>query len=297
MRRAGDRTGPRRTRSRCVLLRVALLLGGAAVVDRPPRGGPPPPPRRGGRGAPPRAPGPPGRGWPRPPPDDLHGEHVLAEDHVRHGLGVRRLVGRREPLGGAVRRPADDARQDDAQAEPGEQPDPALAADGLHEGVGAVDADEHEDEQEEHHHGAGVDDHLHDAEELGPLRDVQERQRDHDEDDGQGRVDGLAGQQQAERREHHERAERPEQHGLGRARPAGLGQCPGGCRQHGEDEAHRAPPWRCAAAVIARCARRVVPRSGTSARCAAFSGSVGSSGRCSATHATWSSVTPVTSPR
>ena len=51
---------------------------------------------------------------------------------------------------------------------------PALAAEGLDQGVGGVDADQHEHEQEQHHDGAGVDDDLDDAEEVAVLRDVED---------------------------------------------------------------------------------------------------------------------------
>ena len=72
-----------------------------------------------------------------------------------------------------VRRRGDDPREHARQAGARDQGDPALRADGLHERVGAVDAHEHQHEQEEHHDRAGVDDHLHHAEEHRALRDVR----------------------------------------------------------------------------------------------------------------------------
>jgi hypothetical protein len=72
-----------------------------------------------------------------------------------------------------------------------------VSADGLGQRVGRIDSDEHEDEQEDHHHGAGVDEDLDDPEELRLLGEVEDAEVDHDERHAQRGVDRLAREQQA----------------------------------------------------------------------------------------------------
>ena len=67
--------------------------------------------------------------------------------------------------------------------------DDPLLAQHLERGVAGVPAGQHQHEQEQHHDRAGVDDDLHEPEELGVLRDVQAAQAQH-------------GQHQPERRVH-----------------------------------------------------------------------------------------------
>ena len=86
----------------------------------------------------------------------------------------------------------------------------ALAAHGLDQRVGGVDADEHQHEQEQHHDRAGVDDDLHDAEERRVLGDVEHRQRDHRHRQEHRRVHRLAARHHAERADHRDGAEDPE---------------------------------------------------------------------------------------
>jgi hypothetical protein len=86
-----------------------------------------------------------------------------------------------------------------------------LSPDRLGERVGGVDADEHEDEQEEHHHRAGVDEDLDDAEELRLRGEVEHAEVDHDEGHAQRGVDRLAGEEQPEGPQDHERCDDPEQ--------------------------------------------------------------------------------------
>ena len=70
--------------------------------------------------------------------------------------------------------------------------DPLASAQRLdREVLGPVDAEQHDDEQEQHDDGAGVDDHLHGGEEVGLLGDEQHgdaEQREHERQRGVHRV-------------------------------------------------------------------------------------------------------------
>ena len=227
---------------------------------------------------------------------DLHREHVVGEDHVRDPDGVGVLVRDLQAHRLGVHRGADHAHEDGDQAEPCEPSGPPLTADGLDERVGRPDADEHQHEQEQHHDRAGVDDHLHHAEEHGALRHVDERERDHHDDQAQRGVHGLAGEQQTQRGEHHDRAEHPEERLLG---SRGLAAVDQHARDEGREAAHRVP------CLFAAATRRAISAAVSPASCCwalaasmpAPSGSVASSGRCSRTQARCASVGPEISPR
>jgi len=77
----------------------------------------------------------------------------------------------------------------------------ALVADGLGQRVRAGDADQHQDEQEQHHDRAGVDDDLHDAQEVGALGQVEDREADHGHRQRQRGVHGLLGEDHPQRAE------------------------------------------------------------------------------------------------
>jgi hypothetical protein len=141
-----------------------------------------------------------------------------------------------EPDRPADREVAHRSDQQDQQAEPEQQADPALALDGLDQGVRGVHADQHQDEQEQHHHGAGVDEHLDDAEELGTLDDVEDAEDDHHQRDRDRRVHGLLGEHQAQGGDDRHRAEDPEERRLGAARlgAAGAVRREGGERVHSD---------------------------------------------------------------
>ena len=85
-----------------------------------------------------------------------------------------------------------------------------MSLEGLLEGIGGVDADEHDDEEEEHQDGTGVDDDLHHEEEWRLLTGILNGQTDHDDGQGQGRVDGLLGEDHDQGCEHHDRGQQPE---------------------------------------------------------------------------------------
>ena len=97
-----------------------------------------------------------------------------------------------------------------AEQQPADDRQHALAADRLDDRVGGVDADQHQHEQEEHQDRAGVDDDLHREEERRVEHGVQHRQADHHDGQQQRGVHGLADEEDAERGEHHDRREDPE---------------------------------------------------------------------------------------
>ncbi len=68
--------------------------------------------------------------------------------------------------------------------------------------------EQHDDEDEKHHDGAGVDDHLHDGDELGAEQQVDESQRAHDDNERERAVDGLPLNQQIDRATYTERREK-----------------------------------------------------------------------------------------
>ena len=105
---------------------------------------------------------------------DLEGPDVLAEHQVARPVTLPAWLALVSPTGAPDGEVADRADQQDDQARGRAAARPTLALDRLDQGVGGVDADQHEDEQEEHHHRAGVDEHLHGAEELGALDDVED---------------------------------------------------------------------------------------------------------------------------
>ena len=127
----------------------------------------------------------------------LHGQDVVAEDRLRDRLGVRRLVrpfhSNRVRCGSAQ----DRATEDDGEAQTAQDGDRTLRPQRLMGGIGGVDADHHEHEEEHHEDGAGVDGHLDDAHEGRLEHRVQEGQADHVRDDARGRVHGAAGDEQA----------------------------------------------------------------------------------------------------
>ena len=129
--------------------------------------------------------------------DDLEREHVLAEDDVRDAGRVV-VASPRRSARTACRRSARPTTPTSTTPSPMPASSPIQRCPRMvsTSESDAVDADEHEDEQEEHHHGAGVDDHLDDPEEHRVLRDVEERQRDHHDDHGERGVHGLLGEQQ-----------------------------------------------------------------------------------------------------
>ena len=107
-----------------------------------------------------------------------------------------------------------------------------LAAQHLDHGVRAVAADEHQHEQEQHHHGARVDDDLHEAEEQRPLGHVEHAQREHRAGQAQRRVHGVAGEHHAQRAGERDRAEDPERHRLAAPARRHRAGTPGEARRH-----------------------------------------------------------------
>ena len=85
-----------------------------------------------------------------------------------------------------------------------------LSPDRLDEGVRGVDPDEHQHEEEQHHHRAGVDDHLDDGEERGVEGDVEHGQAQHHRGEEQRTVNGLPHEDQPERGDHRDGAGDPE---------------------------------------------------------------------------------------
>ena len=246
---------------------------------------------------------------------ELDGGHVLGEEQQRdagdvgdraagglHGLRVRARVGDRvdrvQADGLGVGGGHDHRAEHQDQAQRAERGDPALALDGLQQGVRGVHADEHEHEEEEHHDRARVDHDLHDAQERRLLRDVDDRQAEHDRHQADRRVGRLAGEDQAEGGDHHERRHHPEQDGLPRAHRAGLGEGRGQrARDPGETRGNEQGTHFVAPSVAADAARSAGAAAKSSPATGRTLDRLGSSGRRSRTHATWSSVGPVTAPR
>ena len=122
-----------------------------------------------------------------------NGEDVLAEHQrgkaVRVAVGVGARRGRR-PAPATVWPIASTAMM--PKTRPTTRGGEPLAADRLAQRLGGVDAHQHQDEQEQHHDRAGVDDDLHREQERRALRGVQDRQADHHDRQAQRRVHGLA---------------------------------------------------------------------------------------------------------
>ena len=142
----------------------------------------------------------------------LEGEDIAGEQDVGDRRHVAAGVGLVEPDHRAERDLADTEHQHGAEQQAEDDRHHALAADGLHDGVGRVDADEHHHEQEQHEDRAGVDDDLHREEERRVEHGVEERQADHHDGEQQRGVHGLADEQDAQRGGHHDRGQDPERH-------------------------------------------------------------------------------------
>ena len=145
---------------------------------------------------------------------DLEGPDVVAEDQGGHGGDVAVPIDAVEPHRGRqddMRQHADEQRRH-AQAE--QHRGAPLALDRLDQGVGGVDPDQHDHEQEQHHDRAGVDEDLHAAQEGRLLGEVHDSEAHHHDRHAQRGVHGLLGEQQAEGAHHHDRCEHPEEDGL-----------------------------------------------------------------------------------
>ena len=148
---------------------------------------------------------------------------VLGEDQRRQALDVAAGVGLRA---GPVNPVADTLPMPAISRTPNPTPAidrrNALSANGFHQRLRGVHADQHQHEQEQHHHRAGVDDHLHDAEEQRVLRDVEHRQRDHRGGQEHRRVHRLRRGDHADRPDHARRGRAP------RTAPPRRSRCAGG---------------------------------------------------------------------
>ena len=123
---------------------------------------------------------------------EFHTEPVLLEQCDRQvGDGLVRVgvdVAGRVGGGGRLE---DRRRDDDDQAEATEDRRDDRAAGLAGVVVGGADADQHDDEEEEHHNRTGVHDDLRDTQEGRVVRNVQDRQAEHDADHADDRVRGL----------------------------------------------------------------------------------------------------------
>src|SRR5690606_18577112 len=129
---------------------------------------------------------------------DLHRQDVVGEQQPGHAHRVGVGVGLLQAAGGGHGGAQGDGDDEGHEAGTAEDPDPPLPLERLDHRVGGVHADEHEDEEEEHHDRAGVDDDLGHPQEDRLLDDVEPGQGDHDEDDAHRGVDGLAGEEEPE---------------------------------------------------------------------------------------------------
>ncbi len=109
---------------------------------------------------------------------------------------------------------ADRERDEQREADAEQRRRPALAAQRLDDRVGRVAPDQHQDEQEQDHDRAGVDDDLHEAEERALLDQVERAEAHHRRDQRERRVHGVAQQHHADRAGQRDRAEDPERDGL-----------------------------------------------------------------------------------
>ena len=83
------------------------------------------------------------------------------------------------------------------------------------QGFQPVHAQQHDDEQEEHHDGAGVDNHLHDGEEVGRLLHEQHGDAEQRHHEHQGGVDGVAGSDDPDGAGHDDGGRHGEHRGVG----------------------------------------------------------------------------------
>ena len=153
---------------------------------------------------------------------DLERPQVAGEDQGGQALHVAFGIGLVEADESGGRRAADAGDQQDAKGQSAQDGRNPLAAKGFHQGLRGVDADDHEDEQEQHHHRTGVDHHLHHAEEQRILSDVDHGQRDHGGGQADRGVDRLGCGDDADGTDDGEGAQNPEHHRLG-CRCAGEG--------------------------------------------------------------------------
>src|ERR1043165_469592 len=141
------------------------------------------------------------------PLDDLM-PHAPADDaavgHVRAVRAIRRdalQLLRRVRIGIGVRARPHDGEEEEEQPEPdGKAALPEGGEDALLRQV--PDVDEHDDEEEEDHDAAGVDEHLHGADELGPLDDEEHGDAEEREQEKQRRVHRVAHRDDEDRRRH-----------------------------------------------------------------------------------------------
>ncbi len=152
---------------------------------------------------------------------ELKGPKVLGEDQRGQALDIAAGIGLLQPDEAAHRDAAYPGDEQDAEAHADRDGRNALSPNRFDQCLRGVDADEHEYEQEEHHHCAGIDHYLHDAEEQRVLRDVEDRKDDHRGGQEHGRVHRFRCGDHADRTGDRDGAKHPEQHGFCRGGVAG----------------------------------------------------------------------------
>ncbi|GBE22185.1 hypothetical protein BMS3Bbin01_01548 [bacterium BMS3Bbin01] len=87
----------------------------------------------------------------------------------------------------------------------------------LGEVFGTVDADEHDDEQEQCHDRTGIDHHLYDGDKMGKVHDVENSERQQREDQAHRRLDRVLREHHRQRADQNEGTEQEEENQLGHA--------------------------------------------------------------------------------
>ena len=159
--------------------------------------------------------------------EQVVGEQQLGDRADRAAVGHR--VGPARPTGTACSARSSPVTSSATNPMPMTVRDDPLLAQHLERRVAGVPAGQHQHEQEQHHDRAGVDDDLHEPEELGVLRDVQAAQAQH-------------GQHQPERRVHRDPWRTPCR--PRRAAPAAPGSRRRSARRRSRPARRRRPPRR-----------------------------------------------------
>ena len=120
---------------------------------------------------------------------------ILGRSRKRSGL-YRPRAGVRQ------KNPADEHAADQHSGNAKQQRHPAAFGVFLLAGI-----QQHDDEDEQHHDGAGVNDHLHGGDELRAQQQIFHRQRSHHHHQRQRAVDGMRLHQQVDRTRHADRTE------------------------------------------------------------------------------------------
>jgi len=141
---------------------------------------------------------------------ELEGKDVLAEQELGQTVWVAVAVGDLEPDNRTGDRLTDRQHCSDSEYQADRRGQEPLTLDRLLDCIRRLNAHQHEDEQEEHHDGTGVDNDLNNEQEWRTLSGIEHGETDHHNRQAQRSVHGLLGEHQPKRGDHHDWREEPE---------------------------------------------------------------------------------------